>query len=299
MKILVPVDGSKYSKAAVNFLASRTTLIGEGPEVLLFNVQTPVPVRAARAAGKDLVQSYYEDEATSALRPAMTALKRAGIEARTSWVVGSPAEKIASAADKFKADLIVMGSHGHGALTQLVLGSTSNAVLAHTMTPLLLLRADTAPAGDALTVGIAVDGSKYGKAAAAYVAEHRNLFGTNARFELIHVVPDFYNAVLPDMAGMAIPALSDEEIATMQNNAFENAVAPTRKLLEKAGLRAEEVRLVGNAGDQLSAYSRKRKLDLLVAGSHGYHAFKSAVLGSVATRVAANCETPLLLIREA
>jgi nucleotide-binding universal stress UspA family protein len=34
-------------------------------------------------------------------------------------------------------------------------------------------------------------------------------------------------------------------------------------------------------------------------GSHGYGAFKAAVLGSTATRVAAHCETPLLLIRDA
>jgi nucleotide-binding universal stress UspA family protein len=36
---------------------------------------------------------------------------------------------------------------------------------------------------------------------------------------------------------------------------------------------------------------------VLVLGSHGYGAFKQAVLGSVATRVAAHCDTPLLLVR--
>ena len=57
--------------------------------------------------------------------------------------------------------------------------------------------------------------------------------------------------------------------------------------------------LVGNNhGDEIAAYARNERLDLLVMGSHGYGALKSAVLGSIATRVAARCTTPLLLIRE-
>ena len=78
----------------------------------------------------------------------------------------------------------------------------------------------------------------------------------------------------------------------------ERALAEKRAMLEKASLGAEAVCLVGNPGDQLSDYAKKKRLDLLVMGSHGYGAFKAAVLGSVATRVAAHCGTPLLLIRE-
>ena len=46
MKIFVPVDGSDYSRAAVEFVASRSTLIGTEPQVELINVQFAVPVRA-------------------------------------------------------------------------------------------------------------------------------------------------------------------------------------------------------------------------------------------------------------
>jgi nucleotide-binding universal stress UspA family protein len=60
----------------------------------------------------------------------------------------------------------------------------------------------------------------------------------------------------------------------------------------------DAVCLTGPAGDEIAAYAKKR-LDLLVMGSHGYGAVKAAVLGSVTQRVAAHCATPLLLIREA
>lgn len=299
MRILVPVDGSKYSQAAVNFIASRTHLIGTEPQVRLLNVQLPIPVRAARVVGKDVVKSYYDDEAAKSLKGAVAALKKAGVEAATEYRVGSPGEEIAAAADKADADLIVMGSHGHGALAGLIVGSVTNAVLARSKRPLLVLRASHAARGDSLNVGVAIDGSRFGREAVKYVIRHRDLFGAAPQITLINVVPDFAGAVMPDMAGIALPAFSAEEVAAMQTKAFEGAVKPAHKLLDKGGLVADTVRLAGNPGDELAAYAKKKKLDVLVMGSHGYGAFKQAVLGSVATRVIAHCTTPVLLVRGA
>ena len=55
--------------------------------------------------------------------------------------------------------------------------------------------------------------------------------------------------------------------------------------------------LVGNAGDEIAAYAKK-KLDLLVMGSHGYGRFKSAILGSTAMRIASQGDVPILIIRQ-
>lgn len=299
MRILVPVDGSDFSKSAVEFIGSRTTLIGGEPEITLLNVQLPVPVRAARVVGKDTVLSYYDDEARKALRPAMAALKKSGLAATPRHEPGNPPELIARAAERDDVDLIVMGSHGHGALANLLLGSTTTGVLARTKKPMLVLRGKKTPKGDSLKVGIAVDGSKYGREAVRYVLKHRDLFGAQPQLTLLHVVPDFAGAVMPDMAGIALPAFSADEIAAMQRQAFDKAIKPTQKLFDKGGLPVNEVKLVGNAGDELAQYARKNKLDVLVLGSHGYGAFKAALLGSTATRVAAHCDTPLLLIRDA
>jgi nucleotide-binding universal stress UspA family protein len=299
MKILVPVDGSKVSQAAVSFIASRASLIGTDPQVQLLNVQLPIPVRAARVVGKDVVKTYYTDEAAKALKPAIAALKKAGLTAQTDTRVGHPAEEIAAAADRDGSDLIVMGSHGRGSFTGLVMGSVTNAVLTRTRHPMLVLRDGHGPKGDSLKVGIAVDGSKYGREAVKFVIRHRDLFGAAPQITLLNVVPDFAGAVMPDMAGIALPAFSAEEVESMQLKAFDTAVGPMRRLLEKAGIAAESVRLAGNPGDELAAYAKKKKLDVLVMGSHGYGAFKQAVMGSVATRVTAQCATPVLLIRDA
>jgi nucleotide-binding universal stress UspA family protein len=299
MKILVPVDGSKYSRAAIEFIASRATLSGGSPEVLLLNVQLPVPVRAARLIGKDAVTGYYQDESKKALKGALSALRRAGLAAASDYAVGHPAEEIARRADDADVDLIAMGSHGHGALASLLFGSVTVGVLGRTKKPLLLLRGHGPAPGDSLKVGVAVDGSDYGIAAANYVLKHRALFGAQPQFTIVHAVADFGGATMPDMAGIALPAYSAEEIRAMQQQAFERAAGPVRALFDAAGLAADSACLNGAAGDEIAAYAKKKKLDLLVMGSHGYGAVKAAVLGSVAQRVAAHCATPLLLVREA
>ena len=299
MKILVPVDGSSYSRAAIEFIASRATLIGASPDVQLLNVQLEVPVRAARLIGKEAVAAYYDEESKKALKGALSLLKRAGLQAGAGYAVGHPAEAIARRAEEAGVDLIAMGSHGHGALASLLFGSVTLGVLGRTRRPLLLLRGHGEAPGDSLKVGIAVDGSAYGVAAAGYVLEHRPLFGARPKFTVIHAVPEFGGAAMPDMAGIALPAYSAEEIKAMQQQAFDKAVAPVRRLFEQAGEPVDTVCLSGPAGDEIAAHAKKRKLDLLVMGSHGYGAVKAAVLGSVAQRVAAHCATPLLLIREA
>lgn len=299
MKILIPVDGSKFSRTAVDFVASRSTLVGANPEVEVLNVQMAIPSRATRVVGTDVVSSYYTDEAEKALKPARTRLQKAGLAPTVRFAVGNPADEISAAAAKDDVDLLVMGSHGHSALRGLLVGSVTNSVLAQTKTPILILRHRETPPADSLKVGIAIDGSKYGREAVKYVIRHGDLFGANPQITLIHVVADFAGALMPDMAGIALPAYSEEDIRAMQKKGFEAAVAPVRKLFQKAGLKPTEVCLAGNAGDEIVAYAKKKKLDLLVMGSHGYGAFKAAVMGSVATRVAHTSDVPLLLVRKA
>ncbi len=297
MKILVPVDGSKFSAAAIDFIATRATLIGRNPSVVLLNVQLEVPARAAQLVGKSAVTTYYEEEAAKATASALAKLGAAGLTAIADFAVGHPAEQIASRAEADQVDLVVMGSHGHGALANLILGSVTNGVLARSKKPLLLLRDHGATPEDSLKVGIAVDGSDYGKAAVQYVLKHRALFGAKPQITVVHVVPDFAGATMPDMAGVALPAYSAEEIKAMQTKAFDSAITPVRELFDNEKVPFTAEALIGPAGDEIAAFAKK-KLDLLVMGSHGYGAFKAAVLGSVATRVAAHCITPLLLIRE-
>ena len=289
MKILVPVDGSKNSLNAVQFIGSRKTLLGSEPKIELLNVQLPLPARACRLVGQDAIQRYYEDEAEKVFEPSRKILEKEGYQASEAFTVG----------EDIDADLIVMGSRGQSALKGLFFGSVSNGVLAQSKRPMLVIRDELPTPADSLRVGIAIDGSKYGRAAVRYVLKHLPLFGTQATFYLINVVSDYAGAVMPDMAGMALPALSEEEVLELQREEFNEAMDPLRPLFAKSAVKTKEICLVGNPGDEISAFARKRKLDIIVMGSHGYGRFKSAVMGSVATRIAASSNVPLLVIRTA
>ncbi len=296
MRILVALDGSETSRKALAFLASRTTLIGARPEVHLLNVQPSIARRAAAELGRELTERVYRSEADAVLAPARKTLAKAGIDAEAHADHGHAAERIAQVANDLKADLIVIGSHGYSEIKGLLFGSVTHGVLARTRRPVLVLRGASAPRGDRLRTGIAVDGSRFGLAAVKFALRHPDLFGAEARMTLVHVVPDFMMPVMADLGGIAVPTYSDAEIKQLQDREFESAVAPARRLFEKAGRRADEVRLAGMPGDQIAAYAKKN-LDVLLVGSHGYGGFKTVVLGSVATRIAAKCATPLLIVR--
>ena len=300
MRILMPIDGSTHSKAALAFIASRSTLIKSQPDVELLNVQHPVSSRVARAAGRELVRFHHESEAGKVIKPALAALKRAGLRAQSRAVVGSPGAEVGRIAAEDAADLIVMGSHGHTGFKSLLFGSVTQAVLASCNTPLLVLRSDAVPKKDSLKLGIALDGSKYGLAAVRYVIRHRELFGATPLVTLIHVVPDLLNLVVPGFfADLPVPGFTPEQVAEMQRAAFERAMAPARNLLQVAGLECTEAQLTGNRpGDVIAVYATKSKLAVLTLGSRGTGGLGSALFGSVATRVATKCRNALLFIHE-
>lgn len=296
MKILVPIDGSTYSANALEFVASRTTLLGQNPELRLLLVLQPLPVRAASMIAPEGVKQYFEGEADKVLKPVRKFLKKHCIQAEERVLQGEPAEVIAKEAEDFGADLIIMGSRGRTALEGLFLGSVTQGVLARTKHPILLLRGKPAPEEDALRVGICVDGSSYGKTVVKYVLSHRELFGRAAKFDLLTVSEDLSLAAMPDM-GFGMPTLSKDEVKALEKETTDKAFESVRPLFAKAELKPKEVALVGKAGEEI-AYYAKKKLNMLVMGSHGYGRFKSAVLGSTTTRVASSGDIPILVIRQ-
>ena len=251
-----------------------------------------------------LIPAVAEASGAEVITVAMRRVDKGGNEGITSHIPGSmrllpntSGARTAEEAVRLDADLVIMGSRGRTALAGLFLGSVTNGVLARTKNPILIVRNKAVPETDAMRVGIAVDGSKFGVAAVKYLVRHKELFGEGASFYLINVASDYAGAVMPDMAGMALPALSESEVLELQKKEFGEAVVPIRPILAKAGLTPKEVCLVGNPGDEIAAFAKKKKLDLVVMGSHGYGRFKSAVMGSTATRIAAQGDVPILLIR--
>jgi len=142
MKILVPVDGSKSSLAAVDLLIRIFGQFRAKPEVDLITVHLPVPKlpRMGMAVGKTQLARYYEEEGEARLAPAKKKLDAAGIAYKASVLVGPIAETIVKQATQSKCDLICMGSRGMGELGKALLGSTATKVLHLAAQPLLIVK---------------------------------------------------------------------------------------------------------------------------------------------------------------
>lgn len=140
MKILLAIDGSPYTKKMLAYLTTHDELFTRNNDYTVFTVTPVLPPRARAAVGKEVVDKYYAEEAEKVLAPVSKFLLRHGIDAKSSWKIGHAGESIAKLADSGKFDLLVMGSHGHGTLVNLVMGSVATQVLANCRVPVLLVR---------------------------------------------------------------------------------------------------------------------------------------------------------------
>jgi nucleotide-binding universal stress UspA family protein len=77
----------------------------------------------------------------------------------------------------------------------------------------------------------------------------------------------------------------------------EKVFRPIRAFFAKQKIDADFVAKVGPAGDVIAALATQGKFDLIMMGSHGHGLLGNVVLGSVATKVMAKCDTPVLVIR--
>ena len=140
MKILVPVDGSPFTKRMLAYLAAHDEWLGETHQYTVLHVAPAVPPRAAAVLDKTVLQGHYTEESEKVFKPIRSFFGKQKIAAEFVAKVGPAADAIATLATKGKFDLLMMGSHGHGLLGSLVLGSVTTKVMARCGVPVLIVR---------------------------------------------------------------------------------------------------------------------------------------------------------------
>ncbi len=140
MKILVAVDGSPYTKRMLAYLAAHDEWLGDKHQYTVLHVVPAIPPRAAAVLDKELLKSYYADEGEKVLKTLRTFFNKQKIAAEFVNKPGSAADVIGATADKDGFDLLMLGSHGHGSIGNLVMGSVATKVLARCSVPVLLVR---------------------------------------------------------------------------------------------------------------------------------------------------------------
>ena len=138
--LLVPIDFSAGTDQVLQ-TASRLAQ-ATGAELRLLHVAPPepdfVPYDAGPAVVRDQVAADLREEHREIQKMAADLLDQ-GIQASARMVMGSFIETIIEQADRCLADMIILGSHGHGALFRMVLGSVSEGVVRHSTCPVLVI----------------------------------------------------------------------------------------------------------------------------------------------------------------
>lgn len=134
MKILLAIDGSSYSDAAVAEISRRPW--PPQSEVRLITVDAPLDAQLQRGGSPtayDEIVQQQRAEAVRRLNAAAAVFKQnaPGLLVTPVLLEGWPKEAILDEAERWGADLIVVGSHGYGAIRRIFLGSVSLALATH------------------------------------------------------------------------------------------------------------------------------------------------------------------------
>jgi nucleotide-binding universal stress UspA family protein len=153
LKLLVAIDGSEASRAALQEATRLLNLSGsqQNTRILLISVQQPIPPLMASGPGvlADEVDAIAqeanltqlaEQRTQAALQWATDVCQQAGLASTPRFEFGDPKTIICEVAKQEAIDLIIIGSHGYGRVERLLLGSVSDYVVRHAPCPVLVIR---------------------------------------------------------------------------------------------------------------------------------------------------------------
>jgi nucleotide-binding universal stress UspA family protein len=134
MKILIAIDGSDYSQVALQSVIARPW--PPDTEVKVLHVVEPPSLLMGREMGGydpefEMVWKALREQAKDLVSKAAEKLRGAKFNVSTELVEGDPNSQIIDIANEWRADMIVLGSHGRTGLNRFLMGSVSQNVVRH------------------------------------------------------------------------------------------------------------------------------------------------------------------------
>jgi nucleotide-binding universal stress UspA family protein len=145
-RILVPLDGSRTAAAGLRE-AIRLASGNNRATIRLLHVMDPLPAMQGMEViiTEQLIENM-EQFGRKVLKDAKSLVRRHGIGVDTVFqeqALGRTSDAIVKQARKWRANLIVMGTHGRRGVSRIVLGSDAEAVVRSAPAPVLLVRSGT------------------------------------------------------------------------------------------------------------------------------------------------------------
>jgi nucleotide-binding universal stress UspA family protein len=308
MKVLLAVDGSDYSLAAVEEVAhmpwpegSRVRVVAVAELPLATGPwEIPLSANSYEEWVKVLEERSVENTAQAMARFGEVAGALTEVTPKT--LKGDPKFAILDEAERWGADLIIVGTHGYNALERLWLGSVSRAVVSNAKCSVQIVRRRAAhDAGRrAMKILLAVDGSEFSDVAVEEIANRP--WPRASEVQVISVIQIPY-AVGSETLGLPESYYSQLEQAGREQ--AESAINRAVTRLRESGSERETPLAVtgratiGHAEVAIIETAKDWGADLVVLGSHGYGGFKRFLLGSVSQAVASHAPCSVEIVRRA
>jgi monovalent cation/proton antiporter MnhG/PhaG subunit len=277
MRTLVAYDGSETAKLA---LAIAVRIAGPAGEVAVAHVASPL-------SEPDFVDAPHVEDAEQEqlLAEARAEVARAGTPATTLRRRGDAVEELIEAADELEADLILLGARGRGPLASALLGSVSSGVAGGAHAPVLVVGPDS-PLGDGPIV-VGVDDSDAALEAA------RVALALDSGLELgVRLVHGY--ASRPVAGGSTTPEVRE----AFEHTDEQRAAQLLAEVATEVGIPGEATEPLrdGSEADALIAFARNQDAGLIVVGTRGRGAVRSALLGSFSQSILAGAPCPVVVV---
>jgi len=294
--ILVPLDGSRLAESALtNAVGLARKMDAQMTLVHIIEKNAPSGVHNDRHLVTPEEATTYLQEVSH--RPALSGLR---VETHVHTTeVSDVARSIAEHSAELAPDLIVMCTHGKGGARGLFFGVIAQQVISLGTTPVLMVRPSKEPqvvgtAGDIRTILAPTDGDpghEKGLPLATQIA-----IAFHSRVHLLMVVPKLRNLTgLKAATSLLLPGATRFNLETESEGArmyLDQRAAD----LNRQGVLADYETSRGDPARAITASARRLSADLLVMGTHGRAGADAFWAGSVAARVVAHIQVPLMLV---
>lgn len=291
MRILVPVDFSEITNATLR--TAKRICEAHGGEVILFHAVSPVlymphpeslSVDVIDVKVLQDIEAKKRKEAEERLRGLQEFLKPVG--SRILVEVGDPRDLILEAEERENPDIVIIGSHRKGLVERILIGSTAEKVVKHSLRPMIVIKGFE-PTFSRKVV-LAYDFSRTAEEMVTFALEFLKPFGV--RVEILHV-EERIDIPVVERIGEAIYAKYREEKRKYMRSVegrFREAGLEVSSVFREGEDPAEEiVRRIREDGE----------IDMLLMGSRGLSGLRRVLLGSTSTEVFRKVDIPILIYK--
>ncbi|MFO7995639.1 MAG: universal stress protein [Dehalococcoidia bacterium] len=300
MKILLAVDGSRYSEAAVGVVGAlkigrkaEATLLTVIPEHVFLGGHTLANLLGRSAALKTQIRKAEEERALELLAKPSKTLGARGLRVETVVRRGSPADEIIKTCRSIRADLAVIGFKGTGDAPEFLLGNVAHKVIKYSPCSVLVAKKESKAIDRVL---VPFDGSKHSHEAVQFLL--RMPLPRHTEVLLLTVVQAFAAAFV---RAYTSDLERDRQIIAGLQKAEEEAaqrlMTEAKSQFGKGGYKVSALVARGDPSQEILREAARHNADLIALGAKGLTGVRGFLLGSVAQRIARYARPSVLVVR--